>query len=123
MNGQTLVARVAVAAAVYLDEERRGGDGRAAVMHYFLPLAEERLRSYGRIDTLRDYKTLLQEIVQRAHEDTLTYLLVGESGPDHRKVFCVEARLNGSTVIGMGQGKTKREAEQLAAKQAHVLWA
>ena len=108
----------AVAAAVYLDEERCGGDGRAAVMHYFLPLAEERLRTYGRIDTLRDYKTLLQEIVQRAHEDTLTYLLVGESGPDHRKVFCVEARLNGSTVIGMGQGKTKREVEQLAAKQA-----
>ena len=83
-----------------------------------LPLAEERLRAYGHIDALRDYKTLLQEIVQRAHEDTLTYVLVGESGPDHRKTFSVEARLNGSTVIGLGQGRTKREAEQLAARQA-----
>ena len=108
----------ALTAAVYLDEENEGRDGRIAVGSYFLPLAKERLESYGRIETIQDYKTLLQEIVQRAKEDTLTYRTVSESGPDHRKVFSVEALLNGSIVIGRGSGKTKREAEQIAAKQA-----
>ena len=108
----------ALTAAVYLDEENAGRDGRAAVKAYFLPLAEERLRSYGRLETIQDYKTLLQEIVQRAKEDTLTYVPVGETGPDHCKVFSVEARLNSSITIGKGSGKTKREAEQAAAKQA-----
>lgn len=108
----------ALTAAVYLDEENAGRDGRAAVKTYFLPLAEERLESYGRLETIQDYKTLLQEIVQRAKEDTLTYHTVSESGPDHCKQFSVEARLNGSTTIGRGSGKTKREAEQAAAKQA-----
>ncbi len=108
----------ALTAAVYLDEENAGRDGRIAVGRYFLPLAEERLQKYGRIETIQDYKTLLQEIVQRAKEDTLTYRTVSESGPDHCKVFSVEARLNDSIVIGRGSGKTKREAEQVAAKQA-----
>lgn len=108
----------ALTAAVYLDEENEGRDGRIAVGRYFLPLAKERLERYGRIETIQDYKTLLQEIVQRAKEDTLTYRTVSESGPDHRKVFSVEALLNGSIVIGRGSGKTKREAEQIAAKQA-----
>lgn len=108
----------ALTAAVYLDVENGGGDGRAVVKRYFLPLAEARLASYGRLETIQDYKTLLQEIVQRAKEDTLTYVPVAESGPDHCKTFTVEARLNRSTVIGRGSGKTKREAEQAAAKQA-----
>ena len=108
----------ALTAAVYLDEERQGRDGRLAVRSYFLPLARERLEKYGRIETIQDYKTLLQEIVQRAKEDTLTYRTVSESGPDHCKVFSVEALLNGSIVIGRGSGRTKREAEQIAAKQA-----
>ena len=108
----------ALTAAVFLDEENTGKDGRLAVAHYFLPLAEERLAAYGRLETIQDYKTLLQEIVQRAKEDTLTYLTVSEEGPDHCKVFTVEARLNGSITIGRGSGRTKREAEQAAAKQA-----
>lgn len=108
----------ALTAAVFLDEENAGRDGRGAVAQYFLPLAEERLADYGRLETIQDYKTLLQEIVQRAKEDTLTYLTVSETGPDHCKVFTVEARLNGSITIGRGSGKTKREAEQAAAKQA-----
>ena len=51
----------------------------------------------------------------------MEYVTVGESGPDHRKVFEVEARLN-SNVIGKGSGKTKREAEQNAAKEALKLF-
>ena len=53
--------------------------------------------------------------------DTLTYALVGTSGPDHEKVFEVEARLN-SNIIGRGKGRTKREAEQYAAKEALALF-
>lgn len=108
----------ALTAAVYLDEENAGRDGRHAVARYFLPLAEERLLRYGRLETIQDYKTLLQEIVQRAKEDTLAYVPVAEEGPDHCKTFTVEARLNGSITIGRGSGKTKREAEQAAARQA-----
>ena len=69
------------------------------------------------IDRLRDYKTRLQEIIQQNPEEKLTYILVSESGPDHDKRFLTEARLN-SNVIGKGEGKSKKQAEQNAAKQA-----
>jgi ribonuclease-3 len=51
----------------------------------------------------------------------LEYITVDEQGPDHAKVFTVEARLN-SNIIGKGEGATKRAAEQAAAKQALVLF-
>ncbi|MEE1278904.1 MAG: putative dsRNA-binding protein, partial [Acutalibacteraceae bacterium] len=50
-------------------------------------------------------------------EEHLSYILVDESGPDHNKLFKVEVHLN-SNVIGSGVGKSKKQAEQLAAKQA-----
>ena len=50
----------------------------------------------------------------------MTYILTGESGPDHDKVFTVEVHLN-SNVIGTGTGKSKKQAEQMAAKQALIL--
>lgn len=61
-----------------------------------------------------------QEIVQRNPEERLHYVLVGESGPDHDKHFLVEVRLN-SNVIGKGGGKSKKEAEQQAAREAMEL--
>ena len=64
-----------------------------------------------------DYKTALQELVQQKKNQTLTYTLVGESGPDHDKVFDVEVCLNGETV-GSGSGSSKKRAEQMAAKSA-----
>ncbi len=79
------------------------------------------------IDTIRetssfvDYKTMLQQIVQQAEGEVLEYVLIGESGPDHMKTFEIEARLN-SNVIGKGSAHSKRAAEQLAAKQALVLF-
>ena len=63
-----------------------------------------------------DYKTILQEVVQK-NEETVTYELVEASGPDHHKAFNVEVRLN-SNVIGRGSAENKKEAEQLAAKEA-----
>ena len=64
-----------------------------------------------------DYKTALQELVQRESGQVLAYRLVGEEGPDHNKRFFVEVTLNGSGV-GQGSGRSKKEAEQMAAKAA-----
>ena len=64
-----------------------------------------------------DYKTRLQELVQQKKNQTLSYSLVGESGPDHDKQFLVEVRLNGD-VVGSGSGSSKKRAEQSAAASA-----
>ena len=64
-----------------------------------------------------DYKTALQELVQQKKNQVLAYNLVGESGPDHDKQFCVEVVLNGQ-VIGAGSGSSKKRAEQAAAQRA-----
>ena len=64
-----------------------------------------------------DYKTALQELVQQKKNQVLTYALVGQSGPDHDKQFDVEVSLNG-TVVGKGSGRSKKRAEQDAARAA-----
>ena len=99
----------AVLAAVYLD----GGIGsaRKIIQKYIL------CREIEGITSPRDYKTALQELVQRESGQVLSYRLTGESGPDHAKVFAVEVELNGAPV-GAGEGRSKKEAEQMAAKAA-----
>lgn len=64
-----------------------------------------------------DYKTALQELVQRKKDQSLHYELIGESGPDHDKQFSVEVCLNGKAV-GKGVGTSKKRAEQAAAESA-----
>lgn len=64
-----------------------------------------------------DYKTMFQELVQREKDQTITYELTGEEGPDHDKVFLVQVLLNGD-VVGRGSGRSKKKAEQAAAEQA-----
>ena len=68
-------------------------------------------------DGFKDYKTALQEIIQRNPEESVTYILTDETGPDHNKMFTVEVHLN-SNIIGKGTGKNKKQAEQQAARQA-----
>ena len=68
----------------------------------------------------KDYKTALQEVIQQNPDETLNYVIVGEHGPDHDKRFEVEVHLN-SNVIGKGTGKSKKQAEQEAAKEALLL--
>ena len=69
-------------------------------------------------DTLvRDWKTELQELVQQKPGRALSYSMIGESGPDHMKRFIAAVQCDG-TVIGTGEGKTKKEAEQMAARTA-----
>lgn len=67
--------------------------------------------------TDRDYKTELQEFVQRKPNNTFHYESAGESGPDHDKRFTVNLIVNGA-VVGTGTGRSKKEAEQRAAKAA-----
>lgn len=101
-------ATEALLAAVYLD----GGIAQARRLIRALILGNEEEMSAS-----RDYKTALQELVQRESGQKLTYRLVGEEGPDHAKRFSVEVELNGKTV-GAGEGRTKKAAEQNAAKAA-----
>ena len=64
-----------------------------------------------------DYKTALQELVQKKKNQVLSYELTGEEGPDHNKCFRVAVSLNGK-VIGNGTGSSKKRAEQDAARVA-----
>lgn len=104
----------ALLGAIYLD----GGiePAREFVLS-FIPKSAERARQ-GRM--FKDYKTTLQEIVQKNRQETLEYRLAGTSGPDHDKTFDMELLLN-SNVFASGQGRSKKEAEQMAAKQALAL--
>ena len=97
-----------VLAAVYLD----GGIDRARRLIRALILDREVEKAVD-----RDYKTALQELVQRENGQVLAYRAVGERGPDHAKIFIMEVELNGKNV-GVGEGRTKKEAEQMAAKAA-----
>ena len=99
----------AMLAAVYLD----GGIGQVRKLIHRLVLDQEQEKTAAG----RDYKTALQELVQRENGQVLSYRLTGESGPDHAKVFAMEVLLNDG-VIGSGQGRSKKEAEQAAAKAA-----
>ena len=100
----------AVLAAVYLD------GGMEEARRFVMPYLEKEVASQRRRH-FKDYKTCLQEIVQQNPEERVEYALVKESGPDHQKQFTVEVHLN-SNVIGNGTGRSKKEAEQQAARQA-----
>ena len=99
----------AVLAAVYLD----GGIGsaRKIIQRFIL------CREIEGLNSSRDYKTALQELVQRESGQVLKYRLTGEEGPDHDKRFFVEVDLNDAP-LGSGKGHSKKEAEQMAAKAA-----
>lgn len=98
----------AVTGAIFLDG---GMDNAKKFVRHFLDAAHL---------SLKDYKTLLQEIIQKNPGERLSYVVTGESGPDHDKVFDVEVHLN-SNIIGRGTGKSKKQAEQAAAKEALAL--
>ncbi|MFW5642813.1 MAG: ribonuclease III [Alkalispirochaeta sp.] len=66
----------------------------------------------------KDYKTLLQELVQKQYRTYPQYVLVRKTGPDHDKTFWIEVEVEGKR-YGPGEGKNKKEAEQAAA---HAAW-
>ncbi len=111
-NRMSILADVfeSTVAAIYLD----GGISEA--QKFVLKFIKPELINLD-IHKIRDYKTDLQEICQKNPEEVIEYILIDESGPDHNKVFSVEVRINNNP-IGKGIGKSKKEAEQNAAKEA-----
>ena len=108
----------ALLGAIYLDA---GDDGMGIIARIVIPFFKKKLVAWENGKIVKDYKTELQQMIQQSGVDTLTYVTVGESGPDHEKIFMVEARMN-SNIIGRGKGSSKREAEQNAAKEALSLF-
>lgn len=100
----------ALIAAIYID----GGITPASkhILNFVIPAIKNSKKK-----KINDYKTALQEIIQKNPGEKLEYVLVKESGPDHNKHFVVEVHLN-SNVIGKGGGRSKKEAEQQAAREA-----
>lgn len=103
-------ATEALIAAIYLD------GGTDAARSFIIPRLEGNIRTAFEGRFLKDYKTSLQEIVQKNREETISYELTGESGPDHDKRFEVTIYLN-SNPVAVGEGRSKKEAEQHAARQ------
>lgn len=99
----------AVIASIYLD------GGFEPVEKYILGFIPKDI--IHKQPVFSDFKTVLQEVIQKNPEEKVEYILVEEKGPDHDKAFVVNVCLN-SNVIGKGVGKSKKEAEQMAAKEA-----
>jgi ribonuclease-3 len=104
----------AVIGAVIID------GGYDAGRRLVLGLFADHIRLAVRGELYSDYKTMLQEKLQKKyHTVSIEYEIVGESGPDHDKTFTVEVSVRGR-VLGRGSGRNKKEAEQAAAKDVIV---
>lgn len=111
-NRKSIVADAfeALLAAIYLD----GGIERARA--FLLPMLEGAIAESASRGS-EDYKSKLQKIVQQTPEELLEYEQIGEEGPPHDRIFTFTVKLN-SNVLGTGSGRSKREAEQAAAREA-----
>lgn len=105
----------ALLAAIYLD------GGLAKAEKFLLPYITVKIDKLIKQGRREDYKSLLQQFVQKSQGEILEYVQVGEEGPAHEKCFYFEVRLN-NTTIGKGKGSTKREAEQQSAREALILF-
>lgn len=101
----------AVIAAIYLD------GGLEYAKKFILNYMEDIIFNSRKGKIFRDYKTHLQEVLQSRGENNIWYKLMNEKGPDHNKRFVMQVGIN-EVVLGTGEGKSKKEAEQLAAKKA-----
>lgn len=101
----------ALTAAVYLD------GGRKSAEDFVMPFVIKAADAFSPTKSLSDPKSLLQEIIQESPGEKLEYMITGEEGPDHDKTFFCEVKVN-SNVLGKGEGKSKKEAEKQAAREA-----
>lgn len=108
-------ASEAIAGAVFLDS-----DYDTAKRFLVSRFETDIVRAVAKGNLFIDYKTQLQEKLQKITKEKLSYAVVREEGPDHNKIFYVDVFL-GSDVIGSGFGRNKKEAEQLSAKEALIL--
>ncbi len=105
----------ALIAAIFLD------GGNEVAENFVLASVQSRLEHLGKREAPCDYKSLLQQLVQTNKGEKLEYELISQRGPDHDKVFVSRALLS-SNPIGLGEGRSKRESEQMAAKEALKLF-
>jgi ribonuclease-3 len=105
----------ALLAAIYLDS--RAEAGLAEITAVIRALFSERVAQAEQSLRYADHKTELQEMVQKRYKDTVTYEIIREAGPDHEKHFEVAVSFH-ETVFGRGTGRSKKEAEQAAAREA-----
>ena len=89
--------------------------GIECAKRFILSFIKNSVEEAARSLSAKDYKTLLQEYVQHYHSGALEYTLIGMSGPDHKRVFTMCVSIDG-VVYGFGDGGTKQEAGQNAAK-------
>ncbi|MGV7221325.1 MAG: ribonuclease III [Nitrospinales bacterium] len=101
----------ALAGGVFLD----GGLEKAATV--FLPYLKSKILTFTGNGHFKDFKSELQEFTQVSRGCIPSYIITRESGPDHEKIFEVEVMI-GNERMGEGSGRTKKEAEQMAAKFA-----
>ena len=104
-------AMEAVLGAIYLDKDFN------FVIKFIKDLFEEEVKKVETGNYIKDYKTMLQEIIQKEEPERPQYNVVNEKGPEHNKTFWVEVRLK-DECLGKGSGSTKKESEQKAAQNA-----
>ncbi len=108
----------AVIAAAYLDQGLNAA--KKLIYRLFEPYFSEIDEVNIHRDVEFDYKSKLQELIQRLRKATPVYKIVTQEGPDHNKIFTAEVLINGIRIT-TGKGKSKKEAEQQAAKDALIL--
>lgn len=101
----------AVIASIYMDQ------GYEAAREFILNFMKDIIEESGKEKNNHDYKTTLQEKVQKMMLGDIKYEVTGDWGPDHEKTFQVQVSVNGK-ILGSGQGKSKKEAQQSAAREA-----
>jgi len=101
----------AVIASIYIDNGMEVS--KKFIMKNFIDVINRAIKN----EIVLDYKTRLQEKLQQNGDISISYNLVSFDGPPHRRTFCTEVSTN-KNVIGRGIGKSKKEAEQSAAKEA-----
>lgn len=101
----------AVIAAMYLD------GGLDPVQKFIIKNLEKPIENATKNVGMKDYKTVLQEILQQNGEVSIKYTIINETGPDHDKKFEAEVEVNGK-MLATGIGKSKKQAEMQAAKKA-----
>jgi ribonuclease-3 len=101
----------ALIGAVFIDA------GMDAAKSFILSFAAKTIEKAVSGTLVKDYKTMLQEYVQSDHKGSIKYSIKEIKGPDHKKIFTMQAELNGH-VIGVGTGNSKQEASQSAAQMA-----
>lgn len=107
----------ALIAAIYLDA---GVNGYELIKELIVSLFDEEIHR-ARDMQRGDYKTILQQLVEKDGSSVLEYLTVSETGPEHDKRFSVVAKIN-NNVVGRGTASTRKDAEMIAAKEALALF-